>query len=99
MSTPPPSPDDPSSRYSFDDPPRQQQPQQTYNNPTAWEENPLIYNHPRYNPQDFSVQEEVIDAVDDTFGISNRLLGCAWWSITLPFRMIGKIFDVIGDLF
>jgi|GEM_PF-3543836 hypothetical protein len=96
MSTPPSSPDDPSNRYTFDDPSRQQQPQQPYPPP---QDNPLIYNHPRYNPQNFSIQEEVIDAVDDTFGISNRLLGCAWWSITLPFRLIGKVFEFVLDLF
>jgi hypothetical protein len=70
--------------YSFDAHQPPRQPQRTRRN--TYEE-------------DESVKEEIIEEIDDALGISNRIMGCGWSLITLPFRFIGKIFGFIGDLF
>ncbi len=66
---------------------------------------PYSFDHPtpprkrRNTEEDQSVKEDVLEEIDDAFGISNRLLGCGWWLILLPVRLIAKIFGFIGDLF
>ena len=78
--------------YSFDD---SQQPA-----PRRTQPPPQQPQRRRKNEEeDESVGEEILDEIDDALGISNRVFGCGWWLLTLPIRMISKIFGFIGDIF
>ena len=39
----------------------------------------------------------VLDTLTDGFDVPQRMLGCAWWSMTLPFRLLGKIIGIFFD--
>jgi hypothetical protein len=42
---------------------------------------------------------DMVEEIDDALGISNRLIGCSFWLLTLPFRFAGKIIGFIMDIF
>jgi hypothetical protein len=95
MAATPPQNDDPSSRFSFDDPAPGQ---------ASFGANVPAQNQQRHNPYAHGYREEpdsfkdvVLDEVDDALGITNRLLGCSWWLLTLPFRLIWKVIEAVTD--
>jgi hypothetical protein len=51
------------------------------------------------NDSEESLGDQIIEEVDDALGISNRLLGCSLWLLTLPFRLIGKLIGFVMDIF
>jgi hypothetical protein len=45
--------------------------------------------------EDESLSEEVLDEIDEGLGCSERLLGCGWSLIRLPFRLVWKVISEI----
>ncbi|MBE2184694.1 MAG: hypothetical protein IAE89_14790 [Anaerolineae bacterium] len=94
MSAPPPNNNDP---YPFDfDSASSQSPPLT---PPPFEANPAnksayYYGHYYEEP---SVKADIADEIDDALGISDKLLGCSWWLLTLPFRLIWNLIEGIFD--
>lgn len=89
-SSPPSNPNDPSARFSFDDVPPQ---------PPVFGVSGTPYQPQRQNTSDDteSLGDDIVEAVDDTLGISNRLIGCSIWLFLLPFRIIWKIIVFLTD--
>ena len=90
VSTSPPSHnDDPSSRYSFDQPAPDQQ---VFGARTTPQNQPYLIPSNR-SAEQATVGDEIVDMVDDTFGISNRLIGCSLSLVTLPFRLLWRVIE------
>jgi len=53
----------------------------------------------KYEEEDESIGESILEEIDEGLGISSGLSGCAWSLLMLPFRIIGKIIGFVGDLF
>ena len=51
----------------------------------------------RAQEDDESLAESVLEAVDDGFGCSRTVLGCAWQIITLVPRLVWKVISEIFD--
>lgn len=78
--------------YDPNDP--QRQPPNVY---TGTPEEQRRWNQKRRTEEDDSLVEDVLDEVDEGFGCSQRLFGCAWQLVTLiprlGWRVISEIFD------
>lgn len=97
MSALPPNNDDPSSRFSFDDQPPRQQPFGVNIPPQNAQVERRTFFNPGKNDQTGSLREDIIEEVDDALGITDRLLGCSWWMLTLPFRLVWKVIQAVTD--
>ena len=88
----PPNNDDPSSRFSFDDSPQGQA-------NLGASANPQQQRRPDRNRQveGETLGDQIVDEVDDALGCSNRLIGCSFWLLTLPFRVVWKVIQAVTD--
>ncbi len=87
MSVPPPS-NDP---YPFDFDSVPSQP------PSSIEANSTRSHGASHYDADVSIVEGIADEIDDALGISDKLIGCSWWLLTLPFRLIWNLIEGIFD--
>ncbi|KXK23618.1 MAG: hypothetical protein UZ15_CFX003000567 [Chloroflexi bacterium OLB15] len=44
-----------------------------------------------------SVKADIVDEIDDALGISDRMFGCGWSLLTLPFRLVWSVIEGIFD--
>jgi hypothetical protein len=96
MSVPPPNNDDPSSRFSFDDP---QPKQQAFGVNIPPQNQPPRRRFFDAKQERESVREQIVDEVGDALGIADRLFGCSFWLLTLPFRVVWKVIRFVSDAF